>query len=54
MKGNVSIFDVLHLPRKVVLDNKYVGKEDNSTWSLDIFIDRTRAYLVNIFIIFIY
>ncbi|KRX02395.1 WD40-repeat-containing domain [Pseudocohnilembus persalinus] len=45
MKGNVNIFDVLHLPRKVVLDNKYVGKEDNSTWSLDIFIDRTRAYL---------
>jgi len=40
MKARVCIFDVNSINREpVVLDNKYEMIEDNSTWSIDIYMN---------------
>lgn len=38
MKGQVTVFNTENLNRKKILDNCYQDIQDNSTWSLDIFL----------------
>ena len=46
MSGFVTVFNVNNLREKpIILDNRYDGIEDCSTWSLDVFLDEHEALL---------
>jgi hypothetical protein len=46
MSGFITVFNVNNLREKpIILDNRYDGVEDCSTWSLDVFLDEHEALL---------